>query len=183
MTTTQVNMTADDLRQLPEDHMRHELVRGQLTTMPLNTGDHGEVSLNVAVEIGNHVKSRKLGTVMVGGVGFVLSRNPDTVRTADVTFISKGRLGKDGLSDGFVPYAPDLAIEVVCQYDMCMDIQDKIEDFLQAGTAMVWILNPRNRTVTVRRSGRDPRILRENDALSGEEVCPEFSVRVAGLFR
>ena len=47
---------------------------------------------------------------------------------------------------------------------------------------MVWIVNPHSRTVTVHRTGRDPHILRENDTLSGEEVCPGFTVKVAELF-
>jgi len=48
---------------------------------------------------------------------------------------------------------------------------------------MVWVVNPRGRPVTVHRSERDPRVLRENDVLDGEEVCPGFSVQVAELFR
>jgi Uma2 family endonuclease len=63
-----------------------------------------------------------------------------------------------------------------------VDVEEKTEQWLKAGAAMVWVVNPRGRTVTIHRSGRDPRILRENDLLAGEDVCPGFSVPVAELF-
>jgi len=181
MATTQSNMTADDLWRLPEDHLRHELIRGQLTTMPLNSGEHGEIAMNVGVALSQHVRSRGLGAVLAGGCGFILARNPDTVRTSDISFISKERIaaGGIGIPEGFVPYAPDIAVEIVSHDESQVEIQERIEQWLQAGAAIVWVVNPRGRTVTVHRSGRDPRILRENDVLDGEDVCPGFSVRVA----
>ena len=88
----------------------------------------------------------------------------------------------DGLPEQYLPFAPDIAVEVISVSDKHMDVQDKVEDWLTAGTALVWVVNPGNKTVTVHRTGRDPRVLRENDMLDGEEVCPGFSVKVTELF-
>ena len=62
-----------------------------------------------------------------------------------------------GLPDGFVPFAPDIAVEVLSPSDAHLDVEEKIEEWLQAGTALVWVINPRGRTLTVHRTGRDPR--------------------------
>jgi Uma2 family endonuclease len=182
MTTTPLNMTADDLWRMPEDHLRHELVRGELTTSPLNGGQHGEVAMAVGSALATHVRAGQLGEVLAGGTGFIIARNPDTVRAPDVAFISKEHVPAGGLPKGFIPFAPDIAVEVLSPGDFQLDIEEKIEQWLQAGAATVWVVNPRGRTVTVHRSGRDPRVLRENDVLGGEDVCPGFSVRVAEFF-
>jgi Uma2 family endonuclease len=73
-------------------------------------------------------------------------------------------------------------VEVLSPSDTQVDVEEKIEQWLEAGTALVWVINPRGRTVTVHRAGRDPRVLRENDLLGGEDICPGFSVKVSELF-
>jgi Uma2 family endonuclease len=183
MTTTQLTMTADDLWRRPDDGLRHELIRGELTSMPLAGGRHGEIAMSVGSMLLTHVRSRQLGEVLAGGTGFIVARHPDTVRAPDAAFISKERVPAGGLPEGFVPLAPDIAVEVLSPGDAQVEVDDKTEQWRKAGAAMVWVVNPRGRTVTVHRSGRDPRVLRENDVLVGEEVCPGFSVAVAELFR
>jgi Uma2 family endonuclease len=183
MTTTQLQMTADDLWRLPDDGMRHELIRGELTVMAPASGEHGEIAGNLSTLLGAHVRAKNLGKLLVAEPGFLLSRNPDTVRAPDAAFISKHRVPAEGLpKKGFVPFAPDIAIEVLSPSDSQVDVEEKVEEWLAAGAARVWVVNPRARTVTVHRSGRDPRVLRSNDVLDGEEVCPGFSVRVGEIF-
>ena len=182
MTTTQTQlMTADDLWRLPDDGLRHELVQGELTVMTPASGDHGEIALNVGAILRAHVKANQLGRVLGAESGFIIGRNPDTVRSPDAAFISKDRAPAGGWPK-FVPFAPDIAVEVVSPSDSLLDVEEKIEQWLKAGTALVWVVNPRGRTVTVHRGGRDPRVLRESDALTGEDVCEGFSVQVAELF-
>jgi Uma2 family endonuclease len=182
MTTTQLNMTADDLWRKPDDGLRHELVRGELTTMAPAGGQHGRIAMAVGSTLMAHVRAKKLGAVLAGGTGFVIARDPDTVRAPDVAFISKEHVPAGGLPDGFIPFAPDIAVEVLSPSDAQLDVEEKIEQWLQAGTALVWVINPRGRKVTVHRTGHDPRVLRESDLLSGEDVCPGFSVKVSELF-
>ena len=183
MTTTQTQlMTADDLWRMPDDGLRHELVRGELTMMAPAGSEHGEIALNVGAILRAHVKANQLGKVLGAESGFIIGRNPDTVRSPDAAFISKDRVPAGGLPKGYAPFAPDIAVEVLSPGDSQLDVEEKIEEWLKAGAAMVWVINPRGRTVTVHRSGRDPRVLRESDVLSGEDVCQGFSVKVAELF-
>jgi Uma2 family endonuclease len=182
MTTTQTRMTADELLRMPDDGMRHELIRGELTMMAPAGNEHGEIAHNVSLLLGNHVKAERLGKVLICDPGFIIERDPDTVRAPDVAFISKERVPASGLPKGFAPFAPDIAVEVLSPSDAQVEVEEKIDQWLRAGVTLVWVVNPRIRTVTVHRTGRDPRILRENDTLGGEEVCPGFSVRVAEIF-
>lgn len=182
MTTAQMLLTAEDLWRLPDDGQRHELIQGELTTRAFEGGVHGQVAATVGMLLCVRVRAKRLGDVLAAGTGFILSRNPDTVRAPDAAFISKSRIPADGLPAGFIPFAPDIAVEVLSPSDSQLDVEEKIEQWLRGGTSLVWVVNPRSKTVTVHRSGKDPRILRENDSLGGEEVCPGFSAKVSELF-
>lgn len=182
MTTSQTTMTADDLWRMPDDGLRHELVQGELTVMTPAGGGHGKIAMTVGALLAAHVKSRQLGEVLAAETGFIIARNPDTVRAPDAAFIAKEHVPAGGLPEGFVPFGPDIAVEVLSPSDAQVDVEEKVEQWLQAGAAMVWVVNPRGRTVTVHRAGRDPRVLRDKDTLGGEEVCPGFSARVAEVF-
>jgi len=182
MTTTRTKMTADDLWRMPDDGQRHELIRGALTTMAPAGGGHGGVAGRITVAVGGHVLAKRLGEVLTADAGFLIERDPDPVRAPDVAFISKDRVPAGGLPIRFIPFAPDIAVEVLSPADSQPEVDEKTNQWLAAGTAMVWIVNPLNRTVAVHRSGRDPRVLREADTLDGQAVCPGFSVKVAEIF-
>lgn len=61
-------------------------------------------------------------------------------------------------------------------------MEEKVQDWLDAGVRLVWVVNPKRRTVTIHRPDADPRVLREDDLLSGEDVVAGFSLRVGELF-
>lgn len=182
MTATQTHMTAENLWMLPDDGQRHELIRGDLTMVAPAGGGHGKTAMTVAYALMAHVKQKHLGEVLAAETGFVIERNPDTVRAPDVAFVARQHVPSGGIPVGFIPFAPDIAVEVLSPSDSQLDVEEKVEQWLNAGTAMVWVVNPRSKTITVRRQGRDPRILRGSDMLEGEEVCPGFAAKVAELF-
>ena len=109
MAITPKLMTADELFDLPDDGMRHELVRGELRTMPPTGLGHGEEESILDGSLGPYVRSRKLGRVFVGEPGFILAVNPDTVRAPDVAFMTHERLAPTGVPTGYFRGVPDLA--------------------------------------------------------------------------
>lgn len=176
-------ITAEQLFATPDDGQRRELTDGELVMMAPASGGHGEIASALGSWLYMHVRSHGLGKVYAAETGFILSRNPDTVLAPDVAFVSRERLPAGGLPyRGFVPFAPDLAAEVLSPDDRQVDVEEKIQRWLDAGTKAVWIINPQRRTVTVHRSSRDPRMLREADVLLGEDVVPGFELKVAELF-
>lgn len=175
-------MTAEDLERLPANGMRHELVRGELRTMPPAGGEHGYFGVNLTLPMGNHAKANKLGIVLGAETGFKLATNPDTVRAPDVAFIRKARIPPTGIPRGYWPGAPDVAVEVVSPSDTVDEVEEKVQEWLAAGTALVWIVYPRSRTVAVHRSPTDVTILSEKDELDGETVMPGFRFPVREVF-
>ncbi len=174
-------MTADDLLRLPDDGQRHELVAGELRTMPPSGEEHGTVAMTVGTDLAQYVRAHELGRVLAAETGFLLTTDPDTVRAPDVAFISRGRATTPPVPD-YWPGPPDLAVEVVAPSDLYTDVEEKVATWLEHGTQMVIVINPRRRTVAVHRSPTQVRHLTVADTLDGEDVVPGWMVPVRELF-
>ncbi len=175
-------LTAEDLYGLPDDGASYELVEGLLLAEPPPGAEHGRVEARVVALVTTFVRSKRLGTVYAGDAGFVLSRSPDTVRGPDLAFVSRERSAEVGTPAGYVPVAPDLAIEIRSPSDRAGDLHAKVADYLAAGTRVVWVIDPGSRSVRVYRSLLAPRLFGLGDELDGEEVLPGFHVAVVELF-
>jgi Uma2 family endonuclease len=182
MNPTQALLTADELFALPDDGFRHELIRGELQSMTPAGSEHGVITMRLAGRIFSHVESRQLGEVFTAETGFKLSSNPDTVRAPDLAFVRRERIPEGGIPRGFWPGAPDLAAEVVSPGDTYEEVEEKVADWLRAGAELVWIINPRRRTVTIHGRNEAIRILTETDQLTGGAVIPGFTCAIAELF-
>ena len=159
---------------------RCELVRGELRRMIPAGGEHGRIAGKLTCAVGNHVMSRQLGTFYAAETGFILSRDPDTVRAPDVAFNRAERAAPP--VRGFVPGAPDLAVEVLSPDDRPGYVRDKVAEWLEAGTLAVWVVDPRERTVTVHEAQKTPLVLGETDSLPGGDVLPGFALAVRDIF-
>ncbi len=173
-------MTAEELEQLDSD-MRLELVDGVLIEMPPANAWHSRVAGKLATKLGLHADSLELGWVLVE-CGFVLKRNPDTVRAPDVAFVRRERIPAGGPAETFWEIAPDLAIEIVSPSNTPGEVQAKIREWIGAGVPLVWVCYPRTRTVSVIRSLLDREELTDQDVLDGGAVLPGFSCPVADVF-
>jgi len=112
----------------------------------------------------------------------VLARNPDTVRAPDIGFVAMERVNVVGRPEKFWDGAPDLAVEIQSPSDTVDTIEGKVDDYLAAGTPLIWVVSPRRKTVTTYRANRKPQVLAEGDILSGEEVVSGFEIPVGGIF-
>ncbi len=173
--------TAEELFALGEEE-RYELIEGKLIPMTPTGLLHGDVELALATVLRAFVHPRRLGRVVVGEVGFVLRRDPDTVRAADVAFIRAERLPPEGLPTGFFEGAPDLAVEILSPTDRYADLLYKVSQWLEAGTRQVWVVDPARRTVTIFQPDGTLRLLHESDELDGGDVLPGFRCLIRDLF-
>ena len=176
-TVSQPLLTADDLWRMPNDQ-RRELVRGELRTMAPSGFDHGVIIISLARRLANHVADHDLGFVTGAETGFRLSRDPDTVRGADVAFVRKDRVPKDQRPTSYFEGAPDLAVEVLSPSDTVEETEEKVDDYLQAGAQAVWVVNPRRRTVTVHAADGQPVIYRESETVDAGAIVAGFKVSV-----
>src|SRR5207247_2417345 len=106
--------------------------------------------------------------VVSADTGFLLARDPDTVRAPDVAFISHLRAREVGDVPSYFPGPPDLAVEVLSPSDRSGEVHGKVADYLAAGARLVWVVDPRTKRVLVHRSLLSPRILEGSDLLDGE---------------
>jgi Uma2 family endonuclease len=181
-----VLLTADDYWRHPLGQEPGELVRGVMHVMNAASGGHGVVIVNLLAALSPHVRRGRLGRVFADNVGFQLDipgESRDTVRSPDAAFVRADRLPSGGITlRGWVHLAPDLAVEVLSPDDRPREIEERVADYLAAGTRLLWIVDPEARTVA-RRTPAGPRAtLAEGDALDGGDVVPGFTMPVADLF-
>ena len=182
MTVNTGLMTADELWRLPEDHLRHELVRGQLRTMPLLGFDRGDLASVLDGSLGPYVRRRKLGRVFVGGAGFLMTTNPDTVRATDLAFVCRERLVDGRGPQGYFHGAPDLAVEIFSPRDRYLETAERVGDWLDHGTQLVFVVSLRHKTVTIHRPGDTFLVLGMDAVLSAGDVVPGWKLPVRELF-
>ena len=159
---------------------RWEMVRGVRQVSELTGGVHGHVVLRLGARLLAFVEEHQLGTVMTDA-GFVLQTGPATVRGPDVAFVAGKRLEPTGVPLGFFSFGPDLAIEIVSPGERWVTVDEKVTDYLDAGTRLVWILNPSQRSAMVYRADGRVERLGAADSLDGEDVVPGFRVRIADV--
>lgn len=182
MSTTLHIVTAEELLRMPDDVCRYELIEGELHQIAPPGSGHGYIVSNLAWRLAQHVHAKDLGAVLSAETGFLISRDPDTVRAPDVAFVSKEQLGRCGIPEGYFPEAPALAVEVVSPGDTAEEVDAKVRCWLATGTKLAWVVYPRGRSVTVYRALDDIRVLTEKDRLTGDPVVPGFECPIADLF-
>jgi Uma2 family endonuclease len=167
---------------MPDDGYRYELIEGELVRMAPAGSEHGATIMNIGGPLSQYVKANKLGVVFGAETGFKIASDPDTVRAPDVAFVRSGRIPPSGVPKGYWPGAPDLAIEVISPGDTYGEVEDKVNDWLDAGAQMVIVMNPRNRTIKVHRSKTDVTVLAESDELDCDDVVPGFRSKISEFF-
>ena len=175
-------LTADDLTKQPNDGSRYELVKGVLRKMPPAGFEHGICAAEIGSKLNVHVRTHQLGYVCGAETGFRISKNPDTVRAPDAAFVRQESIERQGIVKGYWDGAPDLAIEVISPGDTYAEGAEKVEEWLAAGCAMVWVINPRRETVETHRTDADFTVLRATDTLDGGDVVPGFRCQVRDIF-
>jgi len=174
-------MTAQDLLKpgVPE---RADLVRGVLLVHEPPGFRHGEITVQLTIALGTYVGTRHLGRVVAGDAGFKLQSDPDTVRGADIAFVSWERMPEKS-PVGFPPLGPDLVVDVLSPGDRPGETLAKIGDWLSAGTRLVWVIDPERRLARIYRQDGSESLLGEADALDGEDILPGFTCTLGAVLK
>jgi Uma2 family endonuclease len=173
-------MTEADLMNLEDDSCRHELVAGVIVAEPFPTPRHDRAVRRLRRILEEFVEAHGLGEVF-GDTGYVLARDPDTVRGPDLSFVSRERLSN--LDDArWFSGAPDLAVEILSPSNRRGELHAKVADYLAAGTRLVWVVDPSKRAVTTYRTLLSPQRLEPPAALDGEDVLPGLRIPLESIF-
>lgn len=176
-----IPVTPEEFLAIP-DSVRFELVGGELVERNMGW-ESSRIALILNWLLQTHAAANDLGWVLGNDCGYrIFADDPNKVRFPDGSFIAKSRLNFDRSSTGHLRLPPDLAFEVVSPNDLAWDIEAKVNDFLNAGVRLVWVLYPKTKHVWVYRPDQSQHRLEANDTLMGEDVLPGFSCQVATLF-
>lgn len=170
---------ADLLRHVERDKRLCELVDGTLVEKPVGYFE-SRIAANLTARLLPLAHQNDLGGVS-GADSTLRMVSSDRIRLPDVCFISKARLPRVWVAVPTV--APDLAVEVLSEGNTKAEMAQKLREYFDSGTRLVWFVEPRDRTVAVYHSAGEPtRVLDESGTLDGEQVVPGFTMLVADLF-
>ena len=143
---------------------------------------HGKTVIKLSFRLEAFVEPRQMGTILASDVGFLLEKEPDTVREPDVALISAQRLPLDQDVPGFFEGPPDLAVEIASPSDSPRQLFDKARMWISFGVPLVWTVDPQARTLDVQKPNQPLLRLSTEDTLDGGQVLPVFTCTVADLF-
>lgn len=171
--------TPEDLLTMPDGN-RYELEDGQLVERGMGS-EASFASSKIIILLGHFALQNRLGMVFDSEASYRCFPN-NKVRKPDVSFIRVGRFPGGRVPVGHINFAPDLAVEVVSPTDLHYYTDRKIDEYLKAGTRLVWIVNPEIRTVLIYRADGSIVGVRESGELDGEDVVPGFRCAVSAVF-
>ena len=173
--------TAADLERLSSQGFHYELIKGELRPMSPSGGPHGDATSRVSFYVNGLVYAEERGLTFTAETGFFVARDPDTVMAPDFAFVAEERL-PETLPEGYVSIIPDLAVETRSPNDTAKEVADKVEDWLAAGVKIVWVIEPRKRTITSHRRERQPLVFQTGDTLDGEDILSGLSIPLYMIF-
>jgi Uma2 family endonuclease len=166
---------------LSKDGHRYELVDGEILDMGNSGMEHGGIGSLLGGVLAIYVRQQKLGVVCDSSTAFTLKNG--NKRSPDVSFVSRERLkGLKRPPRGFFQGSPDLAVEILSPSNTIEEIHDKIVEYFENDTRLVWVIHPDEKYLLVYHSPEPDRFLRSSDHLDGESVVPGFSMAVSELF-
>lgn len=158
-----------------------ELINGEIVTQMPTGHPHAFIESMLAFFLNLFMRQHKIGRILTGEVGIVTKRQPDSIRAADVAFISHERLALTQ-TEGYLDVAPELVVEIMSPGNAWSDMQEKLAEYFAIGVQMIWVVDPRLEQVHVYRSLEQVRLLRKQDTLPGEDVLPGFAVALVDIF-
>jgi Uma2 family endonuclease len=159
-----------------------ELVNGRVVPMAPAGPIHGSLELRLGAKLLAYADESGRGVAMGGEVGLYTSRDPDTVRGADILFISHERYRRQG-PGAFLDVAPELVVEILSPEDRRGEVTTKIREYLSVGVDRVWLVDRRRRQVCIYRSPEQVETLEIGDTLRDDEALPGFALPLSELFR
>ncbi len=177
--STELVYTPDDLLTMPEGD-QYKLIDGRLVERNMGAWSVHVASRLLAL-IARFDPDQKLGWLLMGDASYQCFPN-GRVRKPDLSLIRLGRLPDERVPAWHITLAPDLAVEVISPNVIDYETDRKLEDYLKAGTRLVWVINPEVRTILIYHVNGSIAGTREPGELDGEEVIPGFRCQVSDLF-
>ncbi len=156
---------------------------GELIVNPPTGGESGKRNLSISTQLGNWYEAHEdLGEAFDSSTGFKLPNGAD--RSPDASWVRRDRW--DALSPqerkGFVPLCPDFVVELRSESDRLSKLQAKLQEYIDNGAQLGWLIDPQNRQVEIYHPGKDVEILSTPNQLSGEDILPGFILNLKRIW-
>jgi len=189
MSTADTLMTTEEFLALPDDGRERWLIRGQLREseemMTYRNRFHSWTEAQTAHLLKNWLDQQtpRRGEVFSGEIACKLREQPDTIVGIDIAYFSAETLAKQPQDTTLVVGAPVLAVEILSPSDSQEKVADRVSEYLEAGTRLVWVVDTAFHTITVHRPDAKPQLFNEDQEISGEPHLPGFTVAVERIFK
>lgn len=186
--TDPMQLSADDVLSIPvPPHLRgYELENGELVAVSLPAPPHGRIQFEVAFQLKLYLRENPGAGRVYGEVGYVLNlpSDPERLRGPDATFVSADRIRASGgePSRGWYRLVPDLVVEIDSPGRRPAIEQRRIQDYLEAGVRLLWVIHTATRSATVYREDGTVHLVHESGHLAGEDVLPGLRIDLIELF-
>ena len=171
--------TVEDLLNMPEDGMKHELVNGEIVVSPTGL-KHSKITIKIIHILATFLDDHPVG--MLGAPDLGVWMSDGNLRSPDVTFVRNEKLPKKEDEHKFAEFIPDLAVEVLSPWDRPKFVSEKIREFLENGVPIVWLVDPAKKTVIEYRSPHEIKEYSGDDVISAEPVLPGFACSISRFF-
>jgi Uma2 family endonuclease len=169
------------LEEHADDGNRYELYDGEILTMTGAKPGHNHVAGLLYAALLAFGELHNLGWAMYTP-GVKPFPNQSSVYFPDAAFFSITQL-QDPYTNDFIPFSPDIAIEVVSPGNLKEEIASKVLDYLDTGSRLVWVVYPQRRNVIIYRVNKTFDVVEDGQELSGEDVLPGFTYPLNKLFK
>ncbi|MFN6537703.1 MAG: Uma2 family endonuclease [Nostoc sp. EkiNYC01] len=178
-----IELTDDQFFQLCQNNRDLRLERtaeGELIIMPPTGWESGNRNSKLTQRLGNWTDVDGTGLAFDSSTGFKLPNGAN--RSPDASWVSRKRLAALNPDPAkFLPMAPDFAVELRSANDSLKTVQQKMQEYIDNGVRLGWLIDPQNQQVEIYRSGKDVEVLQSPTSLSGEDVLPRFVLDLAGI--
>ncbi|MGI2907514.1 Uma2 family endonuclease [Tolypothrix sp. VBCCA 56010] len=180
-----IQLTREQFYQLCEENPDLKLERnaqGELIIMPPTGGETGRSNVNLILQVASWNEQNQLGEVFDSSTGFTLPSGSD--RSPDVSWVEKSRW--DALTkeqkEKFIPLCPDFVIEILSPNDSLKKTQNKMQEYIENGCRLGWLINRKKQEVEIYRPGQDVEVLKFPQTISGENILPGFVLNLQRIW-
>jgi Uma2 family endonuclease len=174
-------LTTDEFYEL-EDSVAYELGDGVLEERPVSV-DSSEIGATFVAEIGGFARRNGLGKAYGADLGLqIFPGRPRRIPRADCVFVSHERLTGIAPEAPYLTVTPSLLVEVVSPSERAARTDRKVQEYIEAGVLLVWVVYPETERVMVYRADGTTELVPRDGVLQGENVLPGFALPLKDLF-
>ena len=155
---------------------------GEVIIMPPAFSDTGNRNMKISQQVANWAEQDGTGEVFDSSAGFTLPNG--ATRSPDACWIKLERWNRltDQQKASFAPICPDFVVELRSSSDTLIGLQAKMQEYIENGAVLGFLIDRKNRTVHSYRRDRTPEILEQPETVSGDPEMPRFVLQMAKIW-